>query len=126
MYSIEIWRFGFIYMKHLKNLNSSVSVVQATGTTLGIVPLQEKYGALEVQNLCFVWGQYGNNHKIPFVLDHFYTFAGRLHLTLGYTWPLVADSFADELARTDMRCLEVLAGEDSDTMTVGTFLETLC
>lgn len=95
------------------------------GTTLGIVPLQEKYGGLEVQNLCFVGGSYGMTNAKPSFMRHIYTFAGRLHLTFSHTWPLIADSFADELERTEMQCLEVLAGADSGTMTVGDFLETL-
>lgn len=96
------------------------------GSSIGVVPIQENYGALGVENITFALGTYGDK-MLDFVscTRHFYTFAGSLRLSFGYSWPTFGKEFAKNLASSDMQCLEMLAGADSDTMTVGSFLEML-
>lgn len=78
-----------------------------------------------MENLIFMVGDYDGRSQQITPLSHFYTFAGQLHLTLGYTWPYIDHKLADELATSSMKFLEILAGADPDTVTVGTFLKSL-
>lgn len=100
-------------------------MAQITGTTLGVVPMEEKYSAIKVKDVAFAGASYGAPNPQSNYMRHIYTFAGSLHLTMGYTWPAVGDKFVEKIGMADLRCLEVLAGAEADTMTVGSFLEML-
>ncbi|GMH38871.1 hypothetical protein BSKO_06769 [Bryopsis sp. KO-2023] len=114
--------FGFGFWKWLQE-EFWMPKYTVMGTTLGVSPIKPQYGNLEVTDVLFGGASYGADPgENAAFMRHISTFRGQLGMAFAHTWPAISDTSARKIMQTEMKCMQILAGPDASTTTVGEFL----